>query len=122
MGIVQIMFITTVQNIGEIGEDRKHPWKNFWKMRNLKDRYSRDDGDLRSEVPTSHDKPVWGAHWIVFGLEAMEGHKECQVRLKGGWWQIGRVWQSRHWIYDYTLTVPTSCNKRFWSSVTMNTL
>ena len=78
-GIVQIMFIMTVQSIGEIGEGRTHSWKIFWKMRNVKDGDNRNDGNLRREVPMSHNKPAGHlSGQRVSGLEAMEGHKECQ--------------------------------------------
>lgn len=35
--VVQIVSVMKIQNMGEITEDRKHFWKIFWRMKNLKD-------------------------------------------------------------------------------------
>ena len=83
-GTVQTIVMTTVQNMGEIGEDRKHWWKVLWKMRNLKDRCRRDEGNPRGKVTTSHHKPGALAGQRMHGQEAMEGQNECQKFKAGG--------------------------------------
>ena len=71
--------------MGGIGKRRKHWWEVLWKMRNLKDRCRRDEGDPRGKVTTSHHKPGGLAGWKVPGQEAMEGCNECQESRLEGW-------------------------------------
>lgn len=52
-GLVQIVFMVTDHDVGTIGEDRKHWWMVLWKMRKLKDRCRRDEGDPRGQVTTA---------------------------------------------------------------------
>lgn len=54
--VVRIIFVMTIQNMGEIGDNRKHLWKVFWRMRNLKDR-SGVNGRKRRRVTMSQNEP-----------------------------------------------------------------
>lgn len=68
--VVRIIFVMTIQNMGEIGDNRKRLWKVFWRMRNLKDR-SGVNGRKRRRVTMSQNEPCVLAEQEMPGLPAL---------------------------------------------------
>ena len=68
--VVRVIFVMTIQNMGEIGDDRKHLWRVFWRMRNLKDR-SGVNGRKRRKVTMSRNEPGVLAEQEMPGLQAL---------------------------------------------------
>lgn len=74
---VQIVSVMTIQNTGEIAEDRKHGWKIFWRMKILKDIPVLMGGNPRRKVTVNHNEPGMFAGQQMPGLEALAGCDGC---------------------------------------------
>ena len=75
--VVQIVSVMTIQNMGEIAEDRKHGWKIFWRMKTLKDIPVLMGGNPRRKVTVNHNEPGVFAGQQMSDLGALAGCDGC---------------------------------------------